>query len=106
MTDQPPVTKPPLTPLRWFFAITGGLLALFAGGCSILFITVLLSFSTYTPGGPSADWNLEDLEDAVAIVGPYGAPSILAGLLILWLALKLSRGGHGDRHNGEEESND
>lgn len=37
MTDQPPDKKPPLTLLRWFFAIVGGLLMLIAGGCGLFF---------------------------------------------------------------------
>lgn len=82
MTETPDLEKPPLTPLRWFFAIVGGLLALYAGGCGLFYtgIGALLSFQGDRYGM------------IFMIIGPLmgGVPALI-GWLIWWAAVKRGR---------------
>ena len=73
MTSQPPAIKPPLTPLRWFFATVGGLIVAAAGGCT-LFV------------GPAGF-----LYGAWQLVLLLGGLPIAVGGLILWAAVKWRR---------------
>lgn len=72
--------KPPLTPLRWIFAIIGALLMLFCGGCTVLGLGAGLT---------STDSLERSLAPMFAIIGGIG---FLFGLLIWWLAVKAKRG--------------
>ncbi|MBE9555778.1 MAG: hypothetical protein IMF08_02885 [Proteobacteria bacterium] len=64
----------PLTPLRIFFAILGGLILTVAGGC-----TIILGL----PGLAYGEWQ------AVLL---YGGVPIASGASVLWLALRWRRG--------------
>jgi len=74
MTDKPPGIKPPLTPLRIFFAILGGLVMVAAGGCTVALAPAGLAYGA---------WQL------FLLIG--GLPFAVGGL-ILWAALKWRRG--------------
>lgn len=68
---------PPLTPLRIFFVILGGLILTVAGGCTLIL------------GLPGLAYG------AGLIVLLYGGIPIAVGALILWLALRWRRGDDG-----------
>jgi hypothetical protein len=72
--------KPPLTPLRWIFAILGALVMLFCGGCSLAGVVAAID---------PADSLERNLAPLFIIVGGIG---FLFGLLIWWLAVKANRG--------------
>ena len=88
MIDQPPDPRPPLTPLRSIFAILGMLIVLFAG-----LSTLFIGWVGWTYGA----WRL--------VLLYCGAPMV-AGALILWLALRWRRGDDGGAQNGTGGSND
>ena len=73
MTGQLPDPTPPITPLRIFFAILGGLVMVAAGGCMIVMGPAGLLYGA---------WQL------VLLFG--GLPFALGGL-ILWAAVKWRR---------------
>lgn len=70
-------SRPPLTPLRIFFAIIGGLIMAVAGGCSLIFAMPALAYGVWL---------------AVLL---YGGVPIVAGASILWLAVRWRRGEDG-----------
>jgi len=82
MAEVPQPEKPPLTPLRWFFAIAGGLITLFAGGCGLL----------YAGAGLIAVIDSDPYGMTVLIMGLMqgGVPTLIGGL-IWWAALKWRR---------------
>ena len=82
MTNLPPSTKPPMTPLRWFFAIVGGLIMLFAGGCGLFYTGIgALSFFQGDGYGPM-----------LVVMGLMlgGVPAAF-GWLIWWAAARRGR---------------
>ena len=82
MTETQKPQKPPLTPLRWFFAITGGLIMLFAGGCGLLYAGV----------GVFSAINSEPLGAMFVTLGLlYGGVPALIGALVWWAAVKWRR---------------
>ena len=72
--------KPKLTVVRWIFAVVGGLIMLFCGGCSLLLLGDLAMRGKWQANYVSVD--------AVLAIG--GIPFLL-GLLIWWLAVKVGR---------------
>ena len=76
---------PPLTPLRMFFAVIGGLIIAVAGGCSLIFAVPALEYGAWL---------------AVLL---YGGVPIAVGAAILWLAL---RWGRGEDSGGQGTGND
>jgi len=76
----PPSARSPLTPLRIVIAGIGVLVMLFAGGCSLYFLRVLVAYS-----GTGGLWEFQ-------IVALYGGPGLLAGLAICLLAVYWRRG--------------
>ena len=75
-----PDGKPKLTIIRWIFAIFGGLIMLFCGGCSLLLLGDLAS---------RGRWN--DQYVNVEIILVIGGIPFLVGLLIWFLAVKVGR---------------
>ena len=93
MSDRPKPKKPPLTPLRWFFAILGGLIVTFTVVCTLYLLgPVSRSYGTDT-------WFL--------VLFFAGIP-LMVGVLILLLALdrapEESSGTH-DREGGSDDRN-
>ena len=82
MSETSGPEKPPLTPLRWFFAIAGGLVTLFAGGCGLL----------YAGTGLFTMINGSSYGTMFVILGLLygGVPALIAGL-IWWAAVKWRR---------------
>ena len=78
--DQTHSEKPKLSVIRWIFAIIGGLIMLFCGGCSLVFLGDLALKGRWADNYVSVD--------AVLSIG--GLPFLL-GLLIWWLAVKAGR---------------
>ena len=79
--DEIPQDKPKLTIIRWFFAVIGALLAIFAGGCSLLILGDLASRGRWS-----------DNYVSVEIVLLIGGVPFLLGVFIWWLAVKAGRG--------------
>lgn len=77
---QPSQDKPKLTVIRWIFAIVGGLIMVFCGGCSLLLLGDLAMRGKWAHNYVSVD----------AVLGIGGIPFVL-GLLIWWLAVKAGR---------------
>lgn len=79
MVETPEIEKPPLTPLRWIFAIIGALVTLFAGGCGLFFIgTGIIDNSSYA--------------EVLVVLGLlYGGLPALIGALVWWAAVKWRR---------------
>ena len=82
MTETQKPGKPPLTPLRWFFAIIGGLVALFAGGCGLF--NIGFGIIDILDNDPYA-------EVFVVIGLLYGGVPALIGALVWWAAVKWRR---------------
>ena len=78
--NETPQDKPKLSIVRWIFAVVGALLAMFAGGCSLLLLGELAA-----KGRWQADYVSVDM---VLVIG--GVPFLL-GVLIWWLAVKVGR---------------
>lgn len=78
--DESKPEKPKLTVVRWIFAIFGGLIMLFCGGCSLLLLGDLASKGKWADNYVSADM--------VLLIG--GVPFVF-GLLVWWLAVKNGR---------------
>jgi hypothetical protein len=70
----------PMSGLRVFFVVTGVLIMLFAGGCTLLFLG---SFLFDSSGAPSYV--------TVPVVLIFGGPPLAVGLAILLVALKAGR---------------
>jgi hypothetical protein len=70
----------PLSGLRIFFVVVGGLITLFAGGCTLIFLGSLLLESP----GP-------DNFVTAPVVLVFGGPPFVIGLVILLLALRAGR---------------
>ena len=87
MTDQSPFVKPPMTPLRIFFAILGGLILVAAGGCTLYMGPAGLAYGAW------------------ALVLLIGVAPMVVGGLILWLALRWRRGEDSGGSNGERKAN-
>jgi hypothetical protein len=84
MAETPGPDKiPPLTPLRLFFAIAGGLVVLFAGGCGLLYAGI----------GVYSAVNGDPYGQVFITMGLMlgGGPALIGGL-IWWAALKWRRG--------------
>lgn len=81
-------TRPPLTPIRWFFAILGGLILTVAGGCTLILGLPWLAYGAWL------------------LVLLYGGIPIAVGALILWLALRWRRGDDGGDPETMENPND
>jgi hypothetical protein len=81
-------TRPPLTPIRWFFAILGGLILTVAGGCTLILGLPWLAYGAWL------------------LVLLYGGIPIAVGALILWLALRWRRGDDGGAPETMENPND
>jgi hypothetical protein len=84
MTETPgPDIKPPLTPLRRFFAVVGGLITLFAGGCGLFF----------AGAGIVSGFQGDEYSSMLVILGLlYGGVPALIGGLVWWAAVKWRRG--------------
>ncbi len=80
VTPQPDEDAPKLTVIRWIFAVVGGLIMVFCGGCSLLLLGDLAMRGKWQANYVSVD--------AVLAIG--GIPFLL-GLLIWWLAVKVGR---------------
>ena len=78
----PPGGKPPLTPLRLFFAVISVLLMLFGGGCGLYFAGL----------GVFGMFEGEEYALALVIMGPLlgGVPAAL-GYVIWWSSVKIGR---------------
>ena len=72
--------KPQLTVTRWIFAIIGGLIMLFCGGCTLLFLGELASKGV---------WRYQYVDGTMVLI--MGGVPFLAGLLIWWLAVERGR---------------
>jgi len=82
MTETLNTKRPPMTPLRWFFAIVGGLIMLFAGGCGLFYTSIgALSFFQGDGYGPM-----------LVVMGLMlgGVPAAF-GWLIWWAAARRGR---------------
>ena len=77
---QPDQEKPKLTVVRWIFAVIGGLIMVFSGGCSLFVLGDLAMRGRWAYNYVSVD----------AVLGIGGIPFVL-GLLIWWLAVKVGR---------------
>ena len=90
MTESPPLPggKPPLTALRWVFAIIGGLLMLFAGGCGLYSVGVSV-YVAILQGGDYALFFGILISTVVGLVFA-GVPAAF-GYLIWWLSVKRGR---------------
>lgn len=75
-----PSDKPKLTIVRWIFAVVGGLIMLFSGGCSLLLLGDLAMRGKWQANYVSVD----------AVLGIGGIPFVI-GLLLWWLAVKVGR---------------
>ncbi|MDH5558965.1 MAG: hypothetical protein OEZ03_16580 [Alphaproteobacteria bacterium] len=83
MTENTNLEKPPLTPLRWFFAIAGGMIMLFAGGCG-LFYTGIGVYIGLVEGDHYAS--------VFIMLGlAFGGIPALIGWLVWWAAVKRGR---------------
>ena len=82
MTGQPPGMRPPITPLRIFFAILGGLTMVAAGGCTLYMGPAGLAYGAW------------------ALVLLIGVAPMVVGGLILWAALRWRRAGDSGGPNG------
>ena len=72
--------KPKLTVIRWIFAIFGGLIMLFCGGCTLVLLAEMAS---------KGKWR--DNYVSVEMILVIGGVPFLFGLLIWWLAVKAGR---------------
>ncbi|MBE9555779.1 MAG: hypothetical protein IMF08_02890 [Proteobacteria bacterium] len=83
MTETPETGKPPLTPLRWFFAIVGGMVVLFTGGCG-LFYTGIGVYIGLVEG--------DDYAGMFILMGlAFGGVPASIGWLVWWAAVKRGR---------------
>ena len=82
MTETPNTERPPMTPLRWFFAIVGGLIMLFAGGCGLFYAGI----------GVLSGFQGDGYATMLVVMGLLfgGLPAAL-GWLIWWAAARRGR---------------
>lgn len=82
MTGTHEPEKPSHTPLRWLFAVVGGLVALFAGGCGVFYAGI----------GVVAGLKGESLGSKFVVLGLLygGVPASLGGL-VWWAAVRRRR---------------
>jgi hypothetical protein len=76
--------RPPLTPIRLIFAIIGGLIMLFTGGCTLLFLAGYVHDELTRSGG--------EQYVNIPVILTVGGPPFLLGLLVWYLAARAGRG--------------
>ena len=83
----PPVVaareRPRLTPIRLIFAIIGGLIMLFAGGCTLLFLVGYVHDELTRSGG--------EQYVNIPVILTFGGPPFLVGLGVWYLAARAGR---------------
>lgn len=82
MSETPNTERSPMTPLRWFFAIVGGLIMLFAGGCGLFYVGI----------GVLSGFQGDGYATMLVVMGLlFGGLPAAFGWLIWWAAARRGR---------------